>query len=103
MADTPTTKILIAEIPKKPADSPSKNNTENDDKTILSSVQKLWKENLDKYYFHFLNFEEAKRCVGSICNGTICCEYNITVSVNDAYSERATVMLTKNYSFIFIR
>lgn len=77
MAVAPTTRILIAELPKDPASSG--NLIANADENIVwKDVQDLWVENLRPYHIIALNFEENHNQAGRFCNDTICCEYNVT-------------------------
>lgn len=90
----PTTKVLVAKIPKIPGAAVNQS-AEDSDKPLFVSGQKLWKENLDKYKLQYLDFTANVTRAGMICDGTICCQYNITVSTNAAYTsgENKTVML----------
>lgn len=83
MADTPTTKVLVAELPKRPSENihPGAHN-EDVIETTLKATQNLWKENLDQYQIYALDFEKNYTQVGKQCHGTICCEYNITVNIS---------------------
>lgn len=94
MADPPTTKVLVAKIPTKALPHPQINANDDDDdddnNSEIKIAHKLWKENLDKYHMHALDFEANTTQIGKICNGTICCWYNITASASKE-SIRATV------------
>lgn len=93
--NTPTTKILIAEVPKKPADQPANRTMpEESEKSVILPGLRLWKADLEKYNLTFLDFEENLEQAGSVCHGTICCDYKIRVSANNSLSEKATVRVT---------
>lgn len=91
IADAPYTKILVAEIPKKPLGLPTKNVDDHDPDNKIN--HKLWKENLDKYHLQPLNFDANLTQIGKICNGTICCGYNVTASVRTRDAVRAAVKI----------
>lgn len=96
MAETPNTKILVAVIPKKPLGLATRTDDDDPDPDIKIS-NKLWKEDLEKYHLQPLNFEANLTQIGEICNGTICCEYNVTASVRSRDPVRATVKVIGNH------
>lgn len=83
MAKSATTKILLAEIKKEP-NATTPNLGDDTDDTPLKLDHKLWKENLDNYHLQQLNFDENETQAGKICNGSICCEYNVTATTRNS-------------------
>lgn len=90
MAVAPTTRVLIAQVPKQPnylsyiaADQDI--NKENGQEPSRSS-RNIWQEKLDKYYLRALNLDEHLHQSGKICQKGTCCEYNITASIRKEHA-----------------
>lgn len=83
MADAPTTKVLLSHISKRPH-SDKRPSEQLDVAPTLSNAPELWQENLDKYQLKALDFDANATQAGKLCDGKICCEYNITARAENA-------------------
>lgn len=90
MADTPSTRILIANISRSPDTVDVVDSSEAD--RIPAPVHlKVWKENLASYTMEALDFDKNASLSGKVCSGQFCCEYNISTSLRDREPARTTV------------
>lgn len=99
--NSPTTKILIAEVPKKPADHPANMTMpEESDNSVLLPGPKLLKADLTEYNVKFLDFDTNSTQAGHLCQGSLCCDYNIRASTNNSFSQKALVMMARPIEFV---
>lgn len=86
IVDTPTTKVLIAKLPKVPGQAISVPATRARALTRAEEIKEpetiqLQHEELEQYAVEWLNFPENTTQIGRKCQGDVCCLYNITVRV----------------------
>lgn len=94
MTGTPTTRILISDLPRSPGtfDADTLNqqpqeqnfNAKIDDSSsrILPGLN-IWREQMDNFNTRFLNFTQAAQQKDRICinnDNSVCCEYDIAVT-----------------------
>lgn len=86
IVNTPTTKVLLSKVPKVPgvpiAIAPPQQSPQIRAEALTQpTVLKLNNEDLSKYTFQWLNFNENVTQIGRLCNNKVCCNYNIKVDV----------------------
>lgn len=86
MAVAPTTRVLLAEVPKRPYITSYTSFDQEVTQQQSRSSQNIWQEKLDQYYLERLDLDKNPHQSGKICHEGTCCGYNVTASIRDEHS-----------------